>query len=268
MENCYQRLHVSQFSFQDENQQQFDFNNNFIPKDKEDTHNQETQITESSFSFMKIVDILVNILIVVVMIIVICYVLFPGIIKPISNISFFSRILKNFVVDIEKNSNEKILFESTHKLDLLVEQVEYNRDKIVELEQKQNDLEKISNLKHRFVFEKLEEQNILIKDTILSTVELFEEQRINTETFVTNSILESEKQCSSGNQAKEIEADYASEANGGRFLFTTCTTPIDLNAQWLSFYGYSTPLKLTSSTPRVLIQVIFNCNLLFNKKVT
>lgn len=196
------------------------------------------------------------------MVIVICYASFSGIIKPINNMALFSRIFKYFKVDIEKNSNEKFIFESTHKLDLLVEQVEYNRDKIVKIEQRQNDFEKISNIKHGFVLEKLEEQNILIKDTIISTVELFEEQRINTENLVTNSILESEKKRSLGNKAEEIEADYASEANGGRFLFTTCTTPIELNAQWLSFYGYHTPLKLTSSSPRVLIQVIFNSNLL------
>ena len=214
---------------------------------------------------MKIVNILVNILI-VIMVIVICYALFSGIIKPINIMALFSRILKNFKVDIEKNSNEKILFKSAQKLDLLVEQVEYNRDKLVKIEQRQNDFEKISNMKHGFVFEKLEEQNILIKDTILSTVELFEDQRINTKNLVTNSILENEKKRSLGNKAKEIEADYALEANGGRFLFTTCTTPIELNAQWLSFYGYHTPLKLTSSSPRVLIQVIFNSNLLFNKK--
>ncbi len=175
----------------------------------------------------------------------------------------WERLFKTKKILVDKIQRDTIIIDAKcnkieSKFDSLLLSQENQIRKIID---DQNDFKKGSNMKHSFAIQSLAEQNFLIRNFIKSTGELFESQRFNFERFVENSIIESEKKCILSSKIPlsnhQIMADYVSEANGGRFLFSRWTLSADLNPQWYSLLGYKTPFQPLQLGPRILIQVNF-----------
>jgi hypothetical protein len=173
----------------------------------------------------------------------------------------WERLFKSTRILVDKVQRDTIIIDEKcnkieSKFDSLLLSQEHQIKKIID---DQNGFKKVTNLKHSFAIQSLEEQNFLMRNFIKSTGELFESQRFNFERFVENSIIESEKKCILNSKIplsnQKIMADYVSEANGGRFLFSKCTLTADLNPQWYSLLGYKTPFQPPQLGPRILIQV-------------
>ena len=232
----------------------YDSNNNLITESKDDEiYNQQVQNKEYGIKINNLLKCLLTAFAFVILIFLLITFAKAFYKKKEPNNFKAGKILEQ--VNIEKNPNDKFVLESLCS-DLTV-RVEDHQNQIEKIKQEYVDFKTISNVKHGFALENLEKLNILMKTTIQSTTELFESERIFTENYINhtlyNYIMESEKK----NFVNNKKADYALEANGGRILFTQCTTPLEINSHTFSFFGYATPLVIPSMGPRILIQVNF-----------
>ena len=140
------------------------------------------------------------------------------------------------------------------------EQINILQNKVKQLNDEQENLkreQKYFNTRNEFTLTRQEE----IANHFKQLIELFDKKESFNKNYLNDTLYLFKMDLMKFFYPQRVmRADYASEANGGKILFTKCTLPFEVNTRWLSFFNYPTPIKYNLPNPRIIIQVFFSIN--------